>query len=79
MKSLGRWRKAAVIMAGQMKMSLENQNLDPQSFERSRLFNSSMIAIGAEKREGRGRKTRNALNDGGFAVKNQPAFGRILF
>jgi hypothetical protein len=36
-KSLSWWGKAAVIMAGQIKMSLEIQTLDPQSVESSGL------------------------------------------
>jgi len=34
-RSLNRWGEAAMFMAGQIKMLLEIQTLDPQSFERS--------------------------------------------
>jgi len=53
-KSRSRWGKAAMFMAGQIKMSLEIQTLDPQSVERSglQLLNSS----------DRGKKRRNEMH-----------------
>lgn len=49
-KSLSRWGKAAMFMAGQIKMSLEIQTLDPQSFERSGLQLLNYSDRGKERR-----------------------------